>query len=525
MKTKTKAKAAANKQPVKAAEAVSAPKVADYERKRTEIDVTKLKVAPWNPRQKITPESVADLASSIESLGVIEPLVAMMDMDGCATLLSGHRRLAAAKVAKLDKVPCDILVGIDEPTAKRMTFIANLQRKDADPLLESELVGNLVKSGMTQDEIAAETGRGREWVARRLNLSRLSKSWRKRVKDGEQITTDCLEHVAAYPEEVQERLKGAKTYNNPGAAIRWCDIESQFGRETQDLKKAVFDRTPCKTCPNNTGCSPDLFDWDGKPAEYGKCMDGKCYKRKVADAIKATIADAKANGTEVRESKQHPDYSISLQSKPDKKHDTLYVWKDWNDETVMQWGERPKAAAKSGGGLTDEEKEERKRKVAANKARRKLAEWCEGNLSGVIMAAYTVDVQIALAFQRVFDIGSSWRVFGSQTNASDAARAYLLDPEAKDFAPMERWAPLAASEIAAKLVKPEIGAKYAELLIAIMPPVAEALTEEERQLVAPDETVLRLREPVKVAWTSLATDAEAEDAMQSGDEDESEGEE
>ena len=170
MKTKTKAKAAAKKQP-KEAEAVHAPKVADYERERREIAVDLLKVAPWNPRPKITPESVADLAASIESLGVIEPLVAMMDADGGATLLSGHRRLAAAKVAKLDKVPCDILVGIDEPTAKRMTFIANLQRKDADPLLESELVGGLVKSGMTQDEIAAETGRGREWVARRLNLS------------------------------------------------------------------------------------------------------------------------------------------------------------------------------------------------------------------------------------------------------------------------------------------------------------------------------------------------------------------
>lgn len=520
MKTKTKAKAAAKKKQPKEVEAVSAPKAADYERKRTEVETAKLKFAPWNPRPKITPESVADLASSIRSLGVIEPLVAMMDKDGGATLISGHRRLVAAKAAGLDKVPCDILVGVDEATAQRMTFIENLQRKDADPLLESELVGSLVKSGMKQDEIAAETGRGREWVARRLNLSRLSKSWRRRVKDGEKITTDCLEHVAAYPEEVQERLKGAKTYNNPGATLRWCDIESQFGRETQDLKKAVFDRTPCKTCPNNTGCSPDLFDWDGKPATFGKCMDGKCYKRKVADAIKATIADAKANGAEVRESKQHPDYSISLQSKPDKNHDTLYVWKDWNDETVMQWGERPKAAAKSSGGMTDEEKEARKRKVAANKARRKLAEWCEGNLSGVIMAAYTVDVQIALAFQKVFDIGCEWRVFGSQTNASDAARAYLLDTDAQDFAPMERWASLAAAEIAAKIAKPEVGAKYAELLIAILPPTAEALTDEERQLVASDATVLKLREPVKVVWTSRPTDSEAEGDMLDAEDDE-----
>lgn len=516
MKTKTKAKAAAaKKQPKETSAEVAAPKVAEYQRERREIAVDLLKVAPWNPRGKITPESVSDLVKSIGSLGVIQPLVAMLDKDNNATLIAGHRRLVAAKLAGLESVPCDILKGVDEATARRMTFIENLQRRDADPLLESELVGSLVKSGMKQDEIAAETGRGREWVARRLNLSRLSKSWRQRVAKGEQITTDCLEHVAAYPEEVQERLKSARAYNNPGAALRWCDIESQFDRETQDLKKAVFDRTPCKTCPNNTGCSPDLFDWDGKPAAFGKCMDGKCFKRKVAETIKTTIADAKANGAEVRESKQHPDYSISLQSKPDKKHNTLYVWKDWNDETVMQWGEKPKTG-QTGGGMTDEEKELRKLKIAANKARRKLAEWCKSNLSGVIMAAYTVDVQIAIAFQKVFDIGSSWRVFGSQTNAEVAARTYLLDPSANDFAPMECWAPLAADEIATKLVKPEIGAKYAELLIAILPPVAEALTEEERRLVASDETILKLREPVKVAWSSQLTD-DADDAEEPED--------
>ncbi|MBP5511480.1 MAG: ParB/RepB/Spo0J family partition protein [Kiritimatiellae bacterium] len=513
MKTKTKAKAAAKKrQPKEAGAEPVAPKAAEYQRERREIAVDLLKVAPWNPRGKITPESVADLVKSIESLGVIQPLVAMLDKDNNATLIAGHRRLVAAKLAGLKSVPCDILKGVDEATARRMTFIENLQRKDADPLLESELVGSLVKSGMKQDEIAAETGRGREWVARRLNLSRLSKSWRKRVKDGEQITTDCLEHVAAYPEEVQERLKNADRYNGSGA-LRWCDIEGQFSRETQDLKKVPFDRTPCKTCPNNTGCSPELFDWDGKPATFGKCLDSKCYKRKVADTVKATIADAKAAGATVKESENHPDYSISLQSKPDKKHDTLYVWKDYSGETQMQWGESPKQG-KPGGGMSDEEKELRKLKIAANKARRKLAEWCETNLAGVIAANYTVDVQVALAFQEVFGIGCEWRVFGSQTNTEDAARAYLLDPGTQDFAPMERWASLAAAEIAAKMVKPEIGARYAQLLIAILPPAAGALTDEERQLVASDEMVLKLREPVKVCWSS----APAEDGDEADEE-------
>lgn len=481
----------------------AAPKAADYVRKRTEIEVAKLKVAPWNPRAEITPESVADLAASIKSLGMIQPVVAMIDADGGATLIAGHRRLAAAKLARLETVPCDILVGVDEPTAKRMTFIENLQRKDADPLLESELVDGLVKSGMTQAEIAAETGRGREWVARRANLANLSKSWRKRVKDGEQITTDCLEHIAAYPEAVQEKLKGTRSYN--GGALRWSEIKHQFGYETCDLKTAKFDRKACKACPNNTGCSPELFDWDGRVTALGKCMDAKCYKSKTAEAIKTAIDEAKRDKLEVLELKEHPDYTVKLQDKRDAQHNTLYVWKEYNGEQQMQWGQKP-AMGERGGEMTDEQKEERRQKIAANKARRKLAEWCAEHLAALIEHDHIVDVQIALAFQKVFDIGSSWRVFGSETNTTDAELACLIRPEVIDMAG-ENWAKLAAPEIAAKLAKPEVGAIYAERLLAIFPGAEKALTEEERRLVVSDERLAKLRAPFKVKWTAAETDA------------------
>lgn len=521
MKTKTKAKAAAKKrQPKEASAEPVAPKAAKYMRERRELAVDLLKAAPWNPRQKITPESVSDLVKSIGSLGVIEPLVTMAATpvkegeQGQYVLISGHRRLVAAKLAGLDKVPCDVLVGVDEPTARRMTFIENLQRKDADPLLESELVGSLVKSGMKQDEIAAETGRGREWVARRLNLSRLSKSWRKRVKDGEQITTDCLEHVAAYPEVVQERLKNAKTYNNPGAAIRWRDIESQFDRETQDLKNVLFDRSPCKSCPNNTGCSPDLFDWDGKPATFGKCLDSKCYKRKVAEAVKATIADAKAAGATVKESDHHPDYSIDLRSKPDKNHDTLYVWKDYNGEQQMQWGAAPKQS-KSSGEMSDEEKELRRLKIAANKARRKLAEWCllsEGGLADAIRGEYGdyPSPWVPFAFQRAFYLGD-YIFSGCRTTIHDTAICCLANG---GMEVPKKWADKVAADIVDTFKRECYGVKNAALVCALFPEARNALTKEERQLIVSDADMEKLEHPEPVKWDAPAEgedDEETED--------------
>jgi len=307
---------------------------------------------------------------------------------------------------------------------------------------------------------------------------------------------------------VQERLKGAKDYNRRDAALRWCDIESQFDRETQDLKKAVFDRTPCKTCPNNTGCSPDLFDWDGKPAAFGKCMDGKCFKRKVAEAVKATIADAKENGVEVRECKQHPDYSISLQSKPDKRHDTLYVWKDYNDETVMQWGESPKQG-KPGGGMSDEEKELRRIKIAANKARRKLAEWCaSGALAEAIMSRYRggIYTDAPFVFKHAFSL-DDYRFSGAVTSIKDAAYFVLQDGS---LGVPESWAKAVAQDIGETLKK-EWGLSNAKRLLGLFQEARDALTEDERKLLVSDEELAKFRCPEPVKWRSEDADGSDED--------------
>ena len=423
MKTKTKAEAAAKKQP-EAAEAVSAPKVADYERKRTEIEVAKLKVAPWNPRAKITPESVADLAASIESLGVIEPLVAMMDGDGCATLLSGHRRLAAAKVAKLDKVPCDILVGIDEQTAKRMTFIANLQRKDADPLLESELVGSLVQSGMTQDEIAAETGRGRQWVARRANLVKLSESWRKRVKDGEQITIDCLEHVAAYPEEVQEKCKDAQGgyYGANTDMLTWSGIRWQFNRETRDLREVLFDTAKCKTCPNNSGCCQDLFDDTVSKDNLGKCLDAKCFERMTDEAIDAAVAKAEAKGREVVKTEPYKVNVYGATKKPTKTNTALYVYTDCNGNRVMEYAAPPPPKAEKPAKTKEERQAEREAKricsllqTAKDEAAEKFDDWTDEHAKDGDWPQWFVDAAVERMVREIRDYGC-----GNMEDATDA---------------------------------------------------------------------------------------------------------
>ena len=390
------------------------PKTADYVRKRVDIEVGKLHVAAWNPRGKITPESVADLAASIKSLGLIQPVVAMMDADGTATLIAGHRRVVAAKLAGLDKVPCEVLVGVDEETARRMTFIENLQRKDADPLLESELVGSLLKSGMTHDEIAAETGRGRQWVARRANLANLSPSWRKRVKSGEQITIDCLEHVAAYPMEIQEKLKDTRgNYYGNSQGVSWHDVKWQFTRETRDLKEVLFDTAKCLGCPNNTGCSPELFDWDGKTATFGKCMDAKCFQRKTEQAVDDAVAKAETKGRTVVKNKQPYQVGVyGTTKKPTKTNTALYVYTDCNGNRVMEYAAPPPPKEEKPAKTKEERQAEKEAKKqlgllqdAKDEAAQKFDDWTDEHAKDGDWPQWFVDSAVERMVREIRDYG------------------------------------------------------------------------------------------------------------------------
>ena len=103
----------------------------------------------------------------------------------------------------------------------------------------------------------------------------------------------------------------------------------------------------------------------------------------------------------------------------------------------------------------------------------------------------------------MFDIGSSWQLFGSRTTAKDAARHHYFR---QDGSAPANWPELVADEIAKRIVKPEIGAQYAELLCALFQEAYDALTEEERRLVVSDEKLAQLQNPKGVKWLKDADD-------------------
>ena len=494
------------------------PIALDIKRERHDIEVGRLTPAPWNPRGKISPESVADLVASMATVGVIEPLVVMAAKDAekpVYIIIAGHRRAAAAKLAGLATVPCDILEGIDPAVARRMTFIENLQRRDADPILESNLVAELVADGMTTDEIAAEIGRDRKWVLRRKNLTKLSPSWRKRATR-EPITTDCLEHVAAYPREFQEKLKDADTFShNVGDPLAWKHIRDAFARESLNLGDASFDTTKCLTCPNNSGCCPELFDFDPNHAadtKLGRCLDGKCWAQMLKAHIADIIGRAEAKGCTVVHGRP-PTYHTT--ERPTKNTPILYVYMDCGHE-VARYGEAPTETsdehAVHNAEAAAEAKAEKTAKRERNKAIRHLAQVCatDGNLARWLAAYFAGPDGVIQKFapfiaHNLFQGVSGWQLVGTSTEISIAARLLCFEPDT--FEVPQEWTQALAEDVihntdpsrndwSADINARLIVTMFADEIAALDP--ADTLTEKEIAAILPPDGSRDIeRKPIK----------------------------
>ena len=127
---------------------------------------------PNQPRKLFDDERLAELSQSIAEYGVISPLTVRLHY-GRYELVSGERRLRAARMAGLKKVPC-IILDVDMEESGLLALVENLQRQDLDFLEEARGIENLMRLyGLSQEECARRLGRSQSAVANKLRLLRL----------------------------------------------------------------------------------------------------------------------------------------------------------------------------------------------------------------------------------------------------------------------------------------------------------------------------------------------------------------
>jgi ParB family transcriptional regulator, chromosome partitioning protein len=150
------------------------------------VDVDLIVPNPHQPRVSFSDESIAELAASIREHGVIQPLlVSRAHPEGVYQLIAGERRLRAARLAGLQRVP----VVVREAASRELLELAlveNLQRADLNPIEEALAYRRLADEfDMTQDAIATRVGRSRASVANAMRLLTLSEELKSSVASGE----------------------------------------------------------------------------------------------------------------------------------------------------------------------------------------------------------------------------------------------------------------------------------------------------------------------------------------------------
>lgn len=153
------------------------------ENKPKEISIKDITANPYQPRRIFDESKLQELANSIKEYGIIQPLV-VRQKGRKYELVAGERRLRAAKLIFLDKVPV-IVKDYDDAKMMEIALIENIQRHDLNPIEEAQGLKKLMNQfKLTQEQAAEKVGRSRVAVTNILRLLNLPEEIQNKIIDG-----------------------------------------------------------------------------------------------------------------------------------------------------------------------------------------------------------------------------------------------------------------------------------------------------------------------------------------------------
>ncbi|MDW3047499.1 ParB/RepB/Spo0J family partition protein [Vibrio sp. Vb1554] len=139
----------------------------------TDLAIGQLQPGVYQPRKDIAPEALEELAASIQSQGIIQPIVVRQVENGQFEIIAGERRWRAARQAGLKRVPC-LVKKVEDRAAIAMALIENIQREDLNVIEEAQALERLQDEfTLTHQQVADVIGKSRTTVSNLLRLNQL----------------------------------------------------------------------------------------------------------------------------------------------------------------------------------------------------------------------------------------------------------------------------------------------------------------------------------------------------------------
>ena len=181
------------------------------------LPISQVESCSSQPRKSFDEAALAELADSIRTHGIIQPLTVRRLASGYYQIIAGERRWRAARLAGLQEVPV-IVMEADDRKAAELAMIENLQREDLNPMEEAAGFQALIQTyHMTQEEAAQRVGKSRSAVANALRLLGLTPAVRQLVESGD-LSAGHARALLPLPASLQE--KAAEAVVAGGLSVR-----------------------------------------------------------------------------------------------------------------------------------------------------------------------------------------------------------------------------------------------------------------------------------------------------------------
>ncbi len=173
-------------------EALLGPRVNDARQETGSSDaglrtlrLDQLQPGKYQPRTRMDEQSLQELAQSIRTQGLMQPVLVRQVSAGRYEIIAGERRVRAARIAGIDSVPV-LIKDVPDEAAAAMSLIENIQREDLNPLEEAQGLKRLTSDfGMTHEQAAQAVGRSRSAASNLLRLLNLAEPVQQRLLSGE----------------------------------------------------------------------------------------------------------------------------------------------------------------------------------------------------------------------------------------------------------------------------------------------------------------------------------------------------
>ena len=263
---------------------LSGPTVSSLEEQAVKVDQSELQHLPldliqrgkYQPRRDMDPQALEELASSIRTQGVMQPIVVRPIEGNRFEIIAGERRWRASQLVRLETVPC-LIKNVEDNAAVAIALIENIQREDLNAIEEAVALQRLMTEfELSHQQVAEAVGKSRSAVSNLLRLNQLNDDVKQLVEHGDldmgharallslagELQSDTARTVAQKGLTVRDTERLVQKLLNPPAAkaepqvdqqsVAWSEalseklgVSVQFVRAGEDNGKIVLSYQSC----------------------------------------------------------------------------------------------------------------------------------------------------------------------------------------------------------------------------------------------------------------------------------------